>query len=151
MKSKLPSQGIRMLVSALVLFLLHGNIAFAQNATLNGKVTGDGQAISGATLTLVELDRNAGTDATGSFSFSGVAAGSYTLIVSFLGYETYRETIRVSENMSPLSINLQASSSEDIGEITVVGYASVQRKDLTGAVTKVSEKDFNQGPFTAQD
>ncbi|WP_240920283.1 SusC/RagA family TonB-linked outer membrane protein [Sphingobacterium chungjuense] len=151
MKSKLPAQGIRMLVSALVLFLLHGNIAFAQNATLNGKVTGDGQAISGATLTLVELDRKAGTDATGSFSFSGVAAGSYTLIVSFLGYETYRETIRVSENMSPLSINLQASSSEDIGEITVVGYASVQRKDLTGAVTKVSEKDFNQGPFTAPD
>ncbi|PVH26203.1 SusC/RagA family TonB-linked outer membrane protein [Sphingobacterium corticibacter] len=151
MTPKLPFQGIHLLLSALVLFLLHGNTAFAQNANLNGKVTSDGQPISGATLTLLELQRITSTDGNGSFSFSGIAAGSYTLTVSFLGFETYRETIRISADMSPLNINLHASSREDIGEVNVVGYASVRRKDLTGAVTRVSEKDFNQGPFTAPD
>ncbi len=151
MRQKLPAKGMRALFSVMALFLLFGNIAYAQTTMLNGRVRGDGQPISGATLTIVELEQTAGTDAGGTFSFSAVKPGTYTLTVAFLGFETYREKITVGEGMSPLNINLQPSDGEDIGEITVVGYASVQRKDLTGAVTKVSEKDFNQGPFTAPD
>ncbi|MCL7988060.1 SusC/RagA family TonB-linked outer membrane protein [Sphingobacterium sp. lm-10] len=152
MKQKLPFFGVRMLFLVVALFLVHGNIiAYAQTATFNGRVTGEGQAISGATLTIIELERTAGTDASGSFNFANVKPGSYTLTVSFLGFETYRETIRITTDMAPINISLLPSTGEDIGEIQVVGYASVQRKDLTGAVSRISEKEFNQGPFTAPD
>jgi outer membrane receptor for ferrienterochelin and colicin len=32
--------------------------------------------------------------------------------------------------------------------VVVVGYGTQKKKDLTGSVTSISAKDFNQGPVT---
>ncbi|MEJ7679185.1 MAG: hypothetical protein WKG06_15290 [Segetibacter sp.] len=47
-------------------------------------------------------------------------------------------------NQATLAVSLKQSNS-DLGEVIVVGYGSVQKKDLTSAVTTVRSKDFLQG------
>ncbi|MBM3852189.1 MAG: TonB-dependent receptor [Verrucomicrobia bacterium] len=51
--------------------------------------------LPGATVTLVELGRSESTDSGGAFRFSEVPAGTYTLQVLYVGYETRSESVRV--------------------------------------------------------
>ncbi|UAM98725.1 TonB-dependent receptor [Polaribacter litorisediminis] len=65
------------------------------------------------------------------------------LIFSYLGYEA-KEVKITTQN---LNISLEESA-QSLDEIVLIGYGSSKKKDLTGAVTTVTEKDFQQGFVT---
>lgn len=58
------------------------------------------------------------SDGDGNFLFRNLKPGSYQLAVSFIGYETYTETISVSTNSLELRIVLKSSSIQ-LSEVTV--------------------------------
>lgn len=84
------------------------------------------------------------SDLDGNFSLSGVSIGQ-TLVFSFIGYEDQKVTIT---NYQPLRIQM-AEATTTLGEIVVIGYGEVKKKDATGSVTSVTEKDFNKGPLVS--
>jgi len=43
------------------------------------------------------------------------------------------------------------NDAQALNEVTVVGYGTARKQDLTGAVTQIGEKDFNKGTFTSPD
>ncbi|POY36086.1 SusC/RagA family protein [Solitalea longa] len=124
--------------------LLVSLVTFAQNGTLSGRVFDDenlpmpfaGVAIKGTTL-------KTGTNADGDFKFTGLPLGQTTVIVTVLGYELLEKTVNVTANtqvyftLKPLTKTLT--------EVVVVGYGTAKKKDLTGAVGTLSNKDFNVG------
>jgi len=76
--------------------------AYAQQYSITGKVV-DGktnQALSGATVQLQEIGRYAVTDDFGSFNFSPLAAGNYTVRIRFLGFKEHVEVIALQENIN---------------------------------------------------
>lgn len=82
------------------------------------------------------------TDVKGNFSIqlSGV---SEILTFSFIGYDDME--VMATENMS---IQMHSSFS-DLNEVVVVGYGSVKKSDVTGALSKVSEASFSDGINTS--
>src|SRR4030095_2243297 len=46
---------------------------------------------------------------------------------------------------------LLVSSGTNLNEVVVIGYGTSRKKDLTGAVGSVSEKDFNKGTYASAD
>ena len=80
------------------------------------------------------------SDIDGRFSIN--ANPGDELVFSYIGFEEYAVTI--SSSNETLSIQLNESA-ELLQEVVVVGYGSVQKKDLTGVVAKVNEEDFNRG------
>lgn len=64
------------------------------------------------------------------------------LVFSYLGFEDY--SVVVGSANEVINVNL-VESTELLKEVVVVGYGSVQKKDLTGVVAKVDERDFNRG------
>ena len=62
------------------------------------------QGISGATVTLLERALDATTDDLGRFTFSGVPAGSYTLVVAAPGADERRREIQVPSGSYDVSI-----------------------------------------------
>ncbi|GAA3515267.1 TonB-dependent receptor [Aquimarina addita] len=79
------------------------------------------------------------TDFDGKFSIA-FQAGK-TLVFYYIGFST--KEVELTEN-KPLTIVLENDISQ-LDEIVVIGYGSVKKSDLTGAVTSVSEKDFPKG------
>jgi TonB-linked SusC/RagA family outer membrane protein len=65
------------------------------------------------------------------------------LIFSYLGYQAKEVKITIQN----LNISLEESA-QSLDEIVLIGYGSSKKKDLTGAVTTVTEKDFQQGFVT---
>ncbi|HLW50072.1 MAG TPA: SusC/RagA family TonB-linked outer membrane protein, partial [Sphingobacteriaceae bacterium] len=79
------------------------------------------------------------TDLNGSFSLT--VGENAILIISFIGYQSQELTIG---NQDVLNVTLSPNMSQ-LEEVVVVGYGAVRKSDLTGAVSSISAKDFNQG------
>lgn len=111
------------------------------NETISGNVTDqDGLPLEGAKITVVETGDTATTDASGNFSIS--ANIGQTLSVSYEGYAV--QMMKISG--TSVSVKLQSKKgSTSIEEVTLVGYGSQKKSDLTGAVSQLKAENFKEG------
>ena len=122
--------------------------ASAQDVQVKGQVVDDkGEAVIGASVKVKETPQGVITDINGNFSVRAPKNGH--LIVSSVGYTT--KTVALSGATLPLKIVL-SESAENLKEVVVVGYGSMQKKDLTGSVSTLNAKNFQKGAIsTASD
>ena len=81
------------------------------------------------------------TDASGHFQIS-VADVNAKLLISYVGYQ--EQTISLA-GKSAIEINLSETVS-GLNDVVVVGYSTQKKKDLTGAVSIINNKDINDIP-----
>ncbi len=96
---------------------------FAQSKfTISGylKDAKNGEALIGATLLIKELSSGAVSNAYGFYSIS-VPAGDYTLVYSYIGYNSTEKTISLNAN-TKIDIEL-SEQSQELTEIVVTGRA----------------------------
>jgi TonB-linked SusC/RagA family outer membrane protein len=107
---------------------------------VSGKIlTEAGVPLAGASVKLKGTTIGTSTDANGSFKLSIPAVGG-VLEISFVGYTTYQVAVKKNE-----IINIVLKQNDLKGEeVVVVGYGSVRRSDLTGAVSSVSAEKISQ-------
>ncbi|MFA5327395.1 MAG: TonB-dependent receptor [Prolixibacteraceae bacterium] len=132
-------------VLILILSLLLGNFAMAQQTVLKGKVTdsSSGEALPGVSIVVKGTTNGTITNIDGMFTL-GVNKGDIVQF-SFVGYKLQEVTI---ENQKELQIAL-AEDNAELEEVVVIGYGQVKKSDATGAVSTVSSKDFNKGGITS--
>ena len=133
----------RLLVGMVAIFLFVIPLSlWAQERVVTGKITDskDGSPIAGASITPKGSTGGTTTSTDGSFSIK-ITEAVKTLVISYVGYVS--QEINVTGN-SPITISLVASQI-NLNEVVVVGYGSVRKKDLTGAIATVSSKDFVKG------
>lgn len=134
-----------MLLPVVMLFAFQ--VTFAQDKTVSGKVTDsrDGSPVAGASVTAKGTNVGTSTGADGSFKLS-VPSSATTLVITSVGFA--KQEVAISDNMT---IGLLGASGSTMSEVVVTGYGTARKKDLTGAVTSVKAKDFNQGIFASPD
>lgn len=119
--------------------------ANAQVITVTGIVTDKkGEPLPGVTIKIKGTDAGTITGINGSFSLQ-LTSGNETLVISYLGYSD--QEIAVNGRTS-LSINLEESTSA-LDEVVVIGYGTIKRRDLTGAVSSVKAEDIALSPVTS--
>jgi TonB-linked SusC/RagA family outer membrane protein len=115
----------------------------AQNVQVTGKITGEGgEGLAGVTVS-VKGNKVKGvfTDAAGAFSIT-VPTGKETLIFSYVGYNDQEVTLQGQSNLNIAMI----PSSKSLNDVVVVGYGTVKRKDVTGAVAGINQNDIKSRP-----
>lgn len=131
---------IRILV--LFFFVACTTAVFAQTRT--GKVTDtNGEPLIGATVLVKGTDSGTVTDFDGTFSLDNVPDASI-LVISYTGY-----TSQEVPSTGDLNITLQEGLA--LEEVVVVGYGTVKKSDLTGAVTSMKAEDLNPGANVSVD
>lgn len=120
------------------------NFAIAQTS-ITGTVTDaeDGEPLIGANILVTGTSTGTITDFDGTFSLN-LPDGATSLEFSYTGYTS--QTIAINGRSV---VDVQMSAGELLEEVVVVGYGSVKKSDLTGAVTAVTEEDFNQGVISS--
>lgn len=140
-KSLLCKQSVLML---LLLFPLSALIA-QEGRTITGVVT-DGESedpLPGVSIVEQGTNNGTATDFDGNYSLE-LSNENAVLQVSFMGYET--QEIQVGDRNE---INIQMSP--DMGgldEVVVIGYGTMKKSNVTGAITSVSEEELTQVPST---
>ncbi|WP_336704622.1 SusC/RagA family TonB-linked outer membrane protein [Chryseobacterium indologenes] len=111
------------------------------NETIFGTVTDQkGAAVEGAKITVVETGETASTDASGNFTIS--ASIGQTLSVSYEGYGI--QMVNISSTSVAVQLETKKESTS-IEEVTLVGYGSQKKSDLTGAVSQLKAENFKEG------
>ncbi len=126
-----------LLFLAIILQLLTGNVN-AQTTTVSGQITDviTGEAIIGANIIVKGTIIGTISDKNGNFTLE--TSPEATLVVSFIGYLPEEVAI---ENQSVLEISL-VQDLIGLEEIVVIGYGSMKKADLTGAVSTINEGDL---------
>lgn len=118
-----------------VMFLFATLTTSAQQVKVTGTVTDPG----GEPLVGVSVKANASgtiTDIDGKYSIDVPSAGSITF--SYVGFETIVEKVNGRKN-----INVMLQEKNDVlNEVVVIGYGTMDKKELTSAISHVGEKDF---------
>lgn len=106
-----------------------------------------GEALIGATVQVEGTSIGVSTDIDGNFQLK--AADGQTILVSYIGYKS--QTIKVGPSTNDLRITLEINSAV-LEDVVVVGYGTMRKKDLTGAVTQINpDKIADQNPGSVQD
>jgi TonB-dependent starch-binding outer membrane protein SusC len=115
----------------------------AQTIIIKGTVKDTKEAIMGATVAVKGTTNATVTDVDGNYSIK-IPTTVKQLTVSFVGYET--KTIAIG-NQTTIDVTLNESS-QMLDEVVAIGYAKVQRKDLTGSTVSVLGSDLAIAPVT---
>ncbi|WP_166959447.1 SusC/RagA family TonB-linked outer membrane protein [Yeosuana marina] len=108
----------------------------AQNVDISGNVQDTGGIpIPGVNVIVKNTSKGAVTDFDGNFTINGVDKGS-TLMFSYIGYITKEVVITTGDN---LSITLEEDIAK-LDEVVVIGYGTQTKKEITGAVSVVSNQ-----------
>jgi len=128
-----------------VFLILASFIAQGQDRTVSGRVTAsdDGSPIPG--VNILEVGTTNGTVSDGDGKFTIQLGSAATLSFSFIGYKSMQVVVG---SRTTIDVVLESDVTA-LEEIVVIGYGEVQKKDATGAVLAISNKDFNKGVLTS--
>ncbi|HEU4788532.1 MAG TPA: SusC/RagA family TonB-linked outer membrane protein [Flavobacterium sp.] len=108
--------------------------------TAKGKVVDENRMpMAGATVTEQNTKNSVVTGFDGSFEIT-VQSNSAMLVVTYMGYVT---KVFLANQPNP-TIQLEPETTS-LKEVVLVGYGSMSKKDITGAVSSISAKNMNQG------
>ena len=140
-KYKMPISRLRMMVCLIGMLL--PMCMFAQQITVQGIVKDQtGETVIGASVMEKGTTNGTITGIDGDFSLNMSSNG--TLVVSFVGYKTQEVQVKGQKQ-------LQVVLSEDaemLDEVVVIGYGTMKKSDLTGAVSSIGNKDIKDSPVS---
>ncbi len=131
-----------------VLFVIFfASQTMAQTGSITGTVTNEeGGPIPSANVLLVELNRGDATNLEGEYNIENIPPGTYTLRISFVGYQTFRDQVTIEAGQTLTKDAMLQSGAVDLQELVVTGYQRETRASLTGAVASVEVEEVENVP-----
>ncbi|MBR3727287.1 MAG: SusC/RagA family TonB-linked outer membrane protein, partial [Prevotella sp.] len=124
-----------------LLLLIVGFAAYAQQTVKGTVKDSNGEPMIGVTVVANGTTNGAVTDIDGTFTLTNVSS-SDVLNVSYVGYKT--QNLKVGSKSS-FNIVLEEDNTT-LDDVVVIGYGTMRRRDLTGAVASVSGDKLASNP-----
>ena len=136
---------------ASLLFLLTlciSSLAFSQNNSVRGFIyeKESGEPIIFTNVYLYRTSYGAATDVNGYFTISKVPDGNYTLMVTYLGYDTLRENISVKGGSVVTRKLYLDKASYSLKGVSISAEYQDMRTDTRTSVVKITPKQIKQIP-----
>ena len=129
---------------AMLLAMIFSVSAYAQNITVTGTVLDDtGEPLIGATIVQKGTNNGVAADLDGNYSIS--VPSKATLVFSYIGCDSKEVAVN---GQKKIDVTLKSSSTM-LDEVVAIGYGTVKKKDLTGAVSSVSGAELAKVPATS--
>jgi iron complex outermembrane receptor protein len=106
------------------------------NGTIGGTVrSADGQPAPFVSVALKDTGTGTTTDERGRYRLTGLAAGSYTLVVQGIGYAPQEQAVEVAEGAPTTADVTLPQSTRELGEVQVLG-----QKRRTASATRTNQE-----------
>ena len=139
---KLKQLFINRLTFSVMMMLLSSSM-LAQNIKVHGVVKdGTGESVIGATVVQKGTGNGTITDFDGNFSLS--VPSDAILTISYIGFATQDIHVNGQNNLSVVLHD----NSQTLTEVVVIGYGTMRKSDLTGAIGSLAAKDMENSPVS---
>ncbi len=128
--------------------LLLSGIGFASTGAINGFVRDSttGEPLAYANVELKNTGLGTSTNQHGYFYLGGIPPGNYELTISFIGYQTRRQKISVSENRT-FTLNLELSPEPvPVNEVKVTAERTRFERDVTVSASRIDTRQLVMVP-----
>ncbi len=125
----------------LLMFLFLSSLALNAQIVVSGTVSDASGPIPGASVYIQGTTVGDITDADGKFTLSNVPADGI-LVVSYVGYKPQQIPV---EGRTTIDIFLEETITA-LDEVVVIGYGSMERSNVTGAITTVDVENLVKTP-----
>ena len=130
-------------LSAILLVFFMTSFVSAQIKTVTGVVRdASGETIIGASVTVKGTKSATITDIDGKYKLNIPVDGKF-LVASYIGMESQQVAIKSAE----MNITLQPVD-KSLDEVVVIGYGTQRKRDLTGSLSTVGEKELKDIPVS---
>jgi TonB-dependent SusC/RagA subfamily outer membrane receptor len=138
-KNNALSKGVYLLAFLLLLSFL----SFSQNNfKITGKVTDEsGKPLQGVTVQVKGTATATATAEDGSFSINA-PSGKSTLVFTSVGFAEQEIVVSNRATINVAMVNASAA----LTDVVVIGYSTIKKKDVTGAVAGINQKDIRSRP-----
>ena len=138
---------LRSLLLALCLMLLPASVLASQvTGRVSDEATGD--PLVGAILAVEGTRLGAVTGLDGSYSIAGLEVGQYTVVASYIGYDSRTQSVTVTQSGATADFSL-TSSPVEVDAVTIVGSRFRPRTQITSPVA-VDNLQFHELAATGQ-
>ncbi|HEX8548454.1 MAG TPA: TonB-dependent receptor [Cytophagaceae bacterium] len=134
----------KILLLSLILFT---TLVASAHSTLKGKVTNkkSGEPIANMLIQIEESNISSLTGTDGRYELRGLAAGTYNLRISSIGYKSLHETLTIADNVTDNRDFIVDENPVELSEVTITS-----RKETS--INTISAIDFKTRPYnTTQD
>jgi len=146
------------LLFLLLILTVSDLIAQEKSSMVKGIVTdNNGAPLPGVSVIIKNTKTNytagTSTDTSGAFTFSHVSnGGPYSFTFSIVGYQNQLLSgYNIKEDITLSPIIKMTSTAASLDQVVVVGYGTQKRKDLTGSVASVGNKEIKDLAVTRVD
>lgn len=141
MEKRSCSKAWQLIVLLALLFPMSG---FAQAIQVKGTVLdASGMTVIGASVLEKGTTNGVITDFDGNFELSVSPNG--TLVISYVGFQTQEIAVNNQQNFK---ITLKEDT-EVLDEVVVVGYGTMKKSDMTGAISSIKSEDLMKRATTS--
>ncbi len=146
-------QNMRHWILFIPLILLSFSLQSQDGATIRGNVfdSQSGDPISFGNVFIEELTRGANTDLDGFFNFSELEAGTYTLVFTYLGYDSSVVEVNLRRNDIEYLRVFMDPSGVTLGEVDVSARRDQAQTQVQVSRLQVSPSDLRALPSTGGD
>ncbi len=110
---------------------------------IKGTVTNEkGEVLQGAVVEVMGTNQRSLVDASGKYSIS--AKGKGVLLITFVGYAD--QTVAFNESTTTINVVMTVAVKGLDDVVVTIGYTTVKKRDVTGAVGTIGEQDIKSRP-----
>lgn len=134
---------------SLILLFVASTFTFAQNITVSGTVMSGNEAVPFANIYLKDTNIGTASNENGIYKLTGMAAGTYSIVTSVIGYEPSVAKLVLTPGESKiLNINLIAST-ENLDEMVITGTLKAVKRSESPVPVEVYSPTFLKKDPTA--
>ena len=129
----------------LLLCVLAPTLSFAQT-TMKGKITSEGQSLSGANIVLKNTKFATISDSMGVYSIEKIPSGNYEVLVSYTGFKSQKKNISVTDT-TEITLDFDLKDSHVLDEVVITGtLKAVSRLESPVPVEVYKPAFFKKNP-----
>ena len=132
--------GIKAILTSFL--MLVSVVTMAQS--IKGTIVDDTKtSLPGVNVKIKGTTQGAVTNLDGKFEITKVEPGTYTLEITFIGFNTIEQQVTVVANQETTPVNVTLlPKTEELDEFVVVGYGVQRKREVTGAIATVKGKEI---------
>ncbi len=136
---------IKKVLLLLTVMLVVLNESYSQSRQIKGTVKDDtGEPLAGVGVSIKNTTTGTQTNADGNFVLN-VPSGSATLVFRYIGFKPREVAVT---NQTNLNVTLEMEATQ-LQEVVAIGYGTVKKKDLTGAVGSINSETISAAPVSS--
>ncbi len=142
------SSRLRYFILFAILFLTTSSAVFSQQGTIRGFVyeKESGEPVLFTNVYLLKTNYGAATDINGYFTISKVPDGNYTIVITYLGFDTLREDISLKGGDVISKKYFLTKATYALEGVNITAEYTEQRTETRTSVVKVTPKQIKQIP-----